>query len=363
MLASRIPLQTAGAVGSSPRAGAAATPAGSLRAGAAAALPQSLRAGIFAALAWSLASGPAGADPGAADHWPLPPGQLERILAREDFEVRSVSSDVGGVMGVRKLGLFFSRSGHELMVKWKRAPDGDADGWNNTPRKEIAAYEIQKWFLDPDDYVVPTIVARCIPLDTYADIEPDTSPNLPGTRCVMGVLVIWIENVGIDDPIYEEEIFRENPRYARHIANMNLLTYLIEHEDGRRNNFLTSDDKTDRRIFSIDNGVSFGARVKNWFVWNWNSIRVPALPEQVIERLRGVGPERMGGLGVLVELRAGDDGVLRPVARGENTEPDRGSRVREGWIQLGLTRGEIEDLQKRLDDLLARVDEGEQPLF
>ncbi len=311
----------------------------------------------------SLAVGLAHAEPGAEAHWPLPPGQLEHVLAHDDFEIRSVSGDVGGVMGVRKLGLHFPKGGRDLKVKWKRAPDGDADGWNNTPRKEIAAYQIQKWFLDPEDYLVPTIVARCVPLDVYAPVDAEARPNLPGTRCVMGVLVIWIENVGIDDPIYEEARFLEDQRYAHHLANMNILTYLIEHEDGRRNNFLTADDKSDRRIFSIDNGVSFGAKVKNWFVWNWNEIRVPALRKGTIERLRQVTPERVQELGVVAEQRADDDGVLRPVAHGANPDPGRGSRVRDGWIQLGLTRGEIESLQERLDQLLAKVDEGEQPLF
>ncbi|MDJ0847461.1 MAG: hypothetical protein QNK04_03665 [Myxococcota bacterium] len=318
---------------------------------------------LLAALG-SLGGLPAQAGPrGAETHWPLPPGQLEHVLSREAFEIRSVSADVGGVMGVRKLGIHVPKLGRDLDVKWKRAPDGDADGWNNTPRKEIAAYEIQKWFLDPEDYLVPTIVARCLPLELYEQVEANAKPNLPGTRCVMGVLVIWIENVGIDDPIYEEARFREDERYARHIANMNILTYLIEHEDGRRNNFLTADDKSDRRIFSIDNGVSFGAKVKNWFVWNWNVIRVPALREEAVARLRRVTPERVQQLGVVSEQRAGDDGVLRPVEPSENADPGRGSRVREGWIQLGLTRGEIEDLQERLDRLLERIDAGEQPLF
>jgi hypothetical protein len=300
---------------------------------------------------------------GAQSHWPLPPAELERILALEDFQILDVKGGVGGVMGVRKLTLRFPASGQELKVKWKRAPDGDADGWNNTPRKEIAAYEIQKWFLDPADYVVPTIAPRCIPLAVYAPVEEDAEPNLPGASCVMGVLVIWIENVGIEGPIYEEERFREDPLYARHMADFNLLTYLIEHEDGRRNNFLTADDPTDRYIFSIDNGVSFGARIKNWFVRNWDKIRVPALRREDVERLRAVDDERLQALGVVAELRADEDGVLRPVPFTADARPKRGSRVEPGWIQLGLTRDEISDVHDRVERLLRRVDEGKLALF
>lgn len=296
-------------------------------------------------------------------HWPLPPAELERLLGHEPFEIREVKGGVGGVMGVRKLSLHFPGSGQDLTVKWKRAPDGDADGWNNTPRKEIAAYEIQKWFLDPEDFVVPTVVPRCIPFEVYEPVEENATPSMEGSSCAMGVLVIWMENVGIDDEIYEPERFRTDPRYAYHLANMNLLTYLIEHEDGRRNNFLTADDKSDRRIFSIDNGVSFGAKLKNWFVWNWNKIRVPALRRQTIERLRRVGPEQVAALGVVAELAVGDDGVYRPVASSANPDPKHGSRRREGWIQLGLTQHEIEHLQERIDGLLERVEEGRQPVY
>ena len=315
-----------------------------------------LALGALAALAGAEARG-------AETHWPLPPAELERLLGHEPFEIREVKGGVGGVMGVRKLSLHFPGSGRDLTVKWKRAPDGDADGWNNTPRKEIAAYEIQKWFLDPVDYVVPTVVARCIPLATYTPLDEDPRPNLPGCRCVIGVLVIWMENVGIEGPIYEEERFRSDPRYAHHMADLNLLTYLIEHEDGRRNNFLTADDPTDRYVFSIDNGVSFGAKVKNWFTWNWNRIRVPALRRDTIERLRKTDETRIRALGVVAELRADDAGVLRPVEPSPVASPRKGSRVEEGWIQLGLTRGEISDLQERIDRLLADVDAGRVALF
>jgi len=315
------------------------------------------------ALFWAAAAPAPGEPRGAESHWPLPPAEAERALALEDFEIMEVKGDVGGVMGVRKLKIRLPASGRELKVKWKRAPDGDADGWNNTPRKEIAAYEIQKWFLDPEDYVVPTVVARCIPLASYAPLDPGAKPNLPGTSCVMGVLVIWMENVGIEGPIYEEERFRSDPSYAHHMANLNLLTYLIEHEDGRRNNFLTADDPTNRYIFSIDNGVSFGAKVKNWFVWNWNSIRVPALRRETIERLRQVEKARVNALAVVAELRADEAGVLRPVEPSPVVRPGKGSRVEQGWIQLGLSRGEIADLQKRIDRLLADVDRERVALF
>jgi hypothetical protein len=144
---------------------------------------------------------------------------------------------------------------------------------------------------------------------------------------------------------------------------MNLLTYLIEHEDGRKGNFLVSEIESDRRVFSIDNGVSFGAKMKNFFVRNWHKIRVPALRRETIERLRRVTPEQLEALGVLAELRADDAGVLRPVPFSENANPKKGARAEPGWVQLGLSRREIQGLRKRIERLLAQVDAGRQSVF
>jgi hypothetical protein len=296
-------------------------------------------------------------------HWPLPPTVLERRLALEEFRILSVSGGVGGVMGVKKLRIALESTGQELDVKWKKAPKGDADGWNNTPRKEIAAYEVQKWFLDPSDYVVPTIVTRCIAPEVLEPADPNPKPNLPGTRCVVGAFVIWIDKVTVPEKLYDEERFRSDSLYARHMADFNLLTYLIEHEDGREGNFLVSEIESERRIFSIDNGVAFGARMKNFFVPNWNELRVPALRKETIARLRKIGPEQLEALGVLVEMRADRAGVLRPVDPGPNPEPKKGARAKPGWIQLGLEADEIDAVRKRLESLLADVDAGRVATF
>jgi hypothetical protein len=324
---------------------------------------RSLSAGL-AALLWLGLVAPAWGQPvDPAAHWPLPPADLERRLAHDDFTIRSVRGGVGGVMGVKKLKIVFPDRKDWIAVKWKEAPPRDADGWNNTPRKEIAAYEIQKWFLDPTDYVVPTTVARCIPFDQYGPLDETPKANLRGTRCVLGTLVVWLEEVTVPEKLFEKERFTSDARYAYHMANMNLLTYLIEHEDGRQGNFLVSEIDSDRRVFSIDNGVSFGAKMKNFFVLNWNKIRVPALRRETIERLRRVTPEQIGALGVVAELRADDSGILRAVPFSANANPKKGARVEPGWVQLGLSRREIKNLRKRIERLLAQVDGGRQPVF
>ena len=68
-------------------------------------------------------------------HWPLPPTVLETRLAQDRLEILESRGDVGGVMGVKKLKIQLGEGRDEIFVKWKKAPPGDADGWNNSPRK------------------------------------------------------------------------------------------------------------------------------------------------------------------------------------------------------------------------------------
>ena len=296
-------------------------------------------------------------------NWPAPPEEIERRLADEAFEVRSAESAGGGTTGALKLTLFFPAHGDTLTFKWKPVPGGDADGWNNTPRKEVAAYAVQAWFLDPPDYVVPTIAVRCLPLEALRARGVAAEPSLAGTRCVLGVLSVWLEQVTFPDEIFEAKHFAADPRYAASVGRFNLLTYLVEHQDGRSGNFLASTDPDDPRIFAIDNGIAFGTLIHNWFVRNWDVIRVPALPHTAIARLRRVGRGEIDRLGVLVELHADADGVLELVPPGPNRDPERGARTSPGRLQLGLTRSEIDALETRLRTLLDRVDHGELPLF
>ena len=242
-------------------------------------------------------------------------------------------------------------------------PAGDADGWNNAPRKELAAYALQAWFLDPADYVVPTTALRCLPLETLRSHGVAAEPSLPGTHCVLGVLAVWLEQVTVPERVFELAQFASDAQYAANVGRFNLLTYLVEHKDGRAGNFLVSKTPEDRRVFAIDNGIAFDSTVKNWFVPNWNVIRVPAVPHVEIERLRRIDRSAIDRLGVVTELKADSDGMLKAVPPGPNRDPESGARVAEGWLQLGLTRSELDGLEARLHELLARVDRGELPLF
>lgn len=297
------------------------------------------------------------------EHAALPAENLERLLAYEEIGIRSESPVGEGVTGAFKDVVFFPAHDVEITVKWRPVPDGDADGWNNSPRKEIAAYTIQKWFLDPADYVVPTLAARCIPLDQYRKRHPEARASIAGTRCVLVVAAIWLENVRVPKTLYDARRFSEDPVYAYHLANFNLLARLIDHRDGRRGNILVSVDPANPRVFAVDNGIAFGPKMYNVFVRNWDEIRVPALPKKSIDRLRRVTAADLESLGVLLEMHADAGGVLQHVPAGTNLAPFKGSRGGRGSIQLGLTRAEIDGVGERLRDVLERVDAGKLAVF
>ena len=306
----------------------------------------------------SAAEGPDAARPPG---WPLPPAHLEALLATAPFHVTHVDRHIGGVSGAVRLEIRFPETGQELAVKWKATPRGRADGWNNSPRREIAAYEVQKLFLDPPDYVVPTAALRCIPTRDYWPIRGRPAPTWEGTPCVLGLLSVWIAEVRADPLVLDRERFRTDRAYARELAHLNLLTYLIAHRDGRPGNFLES--RLGPRVYAVDNGISFGTLVHNFLVPNWDVLRVPALPRDTVARLRRVGEGELRALGVVAELRWDRLAGLAPAPRGPNLDPRTGVRRTPGRLQIGLSRSEIDGLRSRLRELLARVDRGEIPLF
>ena len=291
------------------------------------------------------------------------PAEEDRVVQRLESEPAKVVSDRpagGGVTGARRLVVRFA-DGEEMELKWKPVPTG-MDGANNSPRKEIAAYQLQRLLLDPADHVIPTTILRCMPLEAYDDVGRP-SPNPEDAGCVLGEAEIWLDDVHIPERVYDREIFRRDPVYAGHVADMNLVTYLIDHRDGRSNNFLMSNDPANRRVFSIDNGISFDPMIFNYFVRNWNEIRVPALRRAAVDRLRHLPPDALERLQVVAQMERGEGGVFLHVPRTVAREPAKGISFDGRSLQLGLTRKEIEKLRARIDALLEEVDSGDRKLF
>jgi hypothetical protein len=288
----------------------------------------------------------------------------EQLMAFADVELVEVRDTRGGTSGAERVKLHCPRAGEGFWVKAKRVPE-DLDGINNAPRKELAAYAIQRLFLDPEDYVVPTSVSRCFPLDVYRQHHPGASSTLEGTRCVLVLLSLWLQDVTVPEKLYDQQRFLEDSGYAYYLSNFNLFTYLIDHRDGRAGNFLVARDDGRRQVFVVDNGVSFDPDFPfyNWFVPNWHALRVASLRRDSIERLRRLEEKDLEFLLVVEQLESDEEGILRPVPPTTPIDPGEGASVRDGVVQFGLTEDEIEEVWERIEELLEDVDGGEIPLF
>jgi hypothetical protein len=308
--------------------------------------------------------------PGAGKNWPLPPAQVEELLTTGAGEVRHREPVGAGVTGAERFDVFFKAVNRTLRIKWKAAPPGDVESWNNNPRKELAAYAIQTWFLPPEHYVVPTTVARCVRLADYRRLDPEAQPTLAGTQCVFGVQALWLDDVEIPEVLWDEERFQRDAAYARHIANFNVLSYLVQSRDTTRENVLMAKDPKNPRVFSVDNGIAFDPALYNPFLNNWDTIRVPALPRDTVERLRRLDDDADDELAVVAQFEVDEEGMLRsvrPIRRPDDDEDeaDRATGVRwaDGVLELGLTESEIDQVEDRLEQLLEDVGAGRIPLF
>jgi len=116
-------------------------------------------------------------------------------------------------------------------------------------------------------------------------------------------------------------------------------------------------------IFAIDNGISFGPLVFNYFVPNWTHLRVAAVRTETIERLRGLSREDLDFLLVVSQLEVDENGMFHNVEPGPPIDPDGGANARDGVVQFGLKRKEIDAVYARIQKLVAAVDAGEVPGF
>jgi hypothetical protein len=291
----------------------------------------------------------------------LPIAEIERRFQFEDLDIFK-SEDLRKNGSVKRVILRWS-DGSYARAKWKRAPH-NGHTRNNAPRFELAAYQYQKLFLHENEYVVPPTVMRSLPVTKYQEIEKRTAkiePTFDNTKSVCFVLQYWLENVNTND-VYSKERFQSDLTYARSLANMNLLCYLIKHNDSNVGNFLISTDPNEPRVFAVDNGMAFDSR-ESPRGQEWRVIRVKRLPNLTVERVRHIQLQDLHQtLGVVLQYEV-QDGQLKFVESTENINPKKGVRVSEDVIQFGLTDREIDDIFKRQQQLIKRIETGKIKLF
>jgi hypothetical protein len=286
-----------------------------------------------------------------------PVADLEKLLAAEPLAIIQAKISRPLAKGDITLRAQVSFGGAPpLEVKLRHADPG-ADSFNNVPRYDLAAYELQKLFLDPAEYVVPPTALRMVPLAEFAKYSPLVERTFPVAQQVLAVVQYWLNNVTNAEDVYRPAQFAADPLYARHIGQLNILTYLVNHRDSNLGNFLIGRQEVGARLFSIDHGVAFGSESSDRGEL-WKVMRVNRLPADTVARLRKIDAATLQArLGVLAQWRLQGD-VFVPVATGKNLAETRGVRRDKEDLQMGLTRPEILEVNKLLQKLLEQVDRG-----
>ena len=312
---------------------------------------------VAAMIARSAAAQPSGPD----GNLPLPAPELQRRMQNEPFEIVAVGKTHGGIMTTEKVTMAFP-DGTKVKAKWKEAPS-DGEGWNNSPRRELAAYTVQQLFLDPDDYIVPPVAVRCIPFDDYRPISktatPDPAAHEVRPRHALGVAG---ERAGAGQGLGPEALragpaLRLSLRQPQHPHRPDQASRRQAKQFPDLHRRAQPADLLGRQRHQLRR------HVYNFFTWHFDQIRVGGLPKQSIERLQQVKPEQLERLAVLLELQPDAEGILRPAPATPGTNRDEGVRMVGNGIQFGLTTEEIAAINQRMQALLADVRDGKEQVF
>jgi len=288
---------------------------------------------------------------------PIPVAELERMLVTEPLQIVSAEISRPKAKGDITLKAEVSFGGRPpFRVKLRKSEPG-AESFNNVPRYDIAAYELQRLLMDPAEYVMPPTALRMIPLADFQRYSPDVKPTFKGADEVLGVVQYWLQEIKVVADVYDPARFEADPVYARHIGQLNVFTFLIEHRDSNVGNFLISKAEQGPRVFSIDHGVAF-ASLDSDRGTAWLDMRVNRLPKDTIARVRALTKDELTArLSAFAqwELRGGHY-VAVPLT--ENKWPSRGVRIKDGVVQMGLTRAEIAAIDRQVKRLVHQIDFG-----
>lgn len=294
--------------------------------------------------------------------------EIEHLLEAEPV-VLGIADPPTGAQGAKILTLKASgpRGISVFRAKWR--PQSSAD-LINEPRKELAAYAVQRLFLADGEEVSPPTVAHCFPLDEYRQFVKNEQPTFPVADCVLGFASYWLEDVqsvsaarsdgvlGSGEGVWDAARFDRDTLYRESVAKTNLLMFLIHHGDAHDDQFLLETTPHGARAFVVDNSIAFLSIPNPMLLFrkDWSNIHVPWLPKRAIERLRQLKDEDYARLGTVAELELKDRQLVTP--SNLDRAPDGGTTM--SWhgsrLRFGLTNNEIDLVRSRVAALLARPD-------
>jgi hypothetical protein len=288
----------------------------------------------------------------------LPIADLEHMLQAEPMQI--VNAEISrpkakGDITLKADVAFADRP--PIRVKVRKAERG-AQAFNNVPRYDLAAYELQKLLMDAEEYVVPPTALRMVPMAQMKTYSSDVKATFPDSDDVLCVVQYWLQDVTAPADVLVPARFESDALYARHIGQLNVLTYLISHRDSNLGNFLISAAPQGARVFSIDHGVAFASEGSDRGEL-WRSMRVKRLPVDTVARLRKFTEADLDTrLGVLAEWKLENSHYVA-VAPGKNLRPISGVRRKDGIVQMGLSGPEIGAVWSRAQKLLKMIDDGD----
>ncbi len=298
-----------------------------------------------------------------------PASQVEEMLAG-DLEILSMDDTPSGSQGAKILTLRGWTRGQATVfrVRWRAQ---SSSGLVNEPRKELAAYAVQKLFLNEDELIAPPTMAHCFPIGHYLRFAPKESPTFASADCVLGFASLWLEGVKTvesaredhwlddGDGIWDEGLFEKNAMYRASVGNANLLTHLINHGDAHELQFMLEKTPRGLRTYVVDNSIALRS-IKNPMLLlreDWSQVQVPSLPSRAIARLKALTAQDVARLATITELEL-HDRQLSVTKQPLETPPSDPKEM--SWhgdrLRIGLTQGEIELVSSRIRDLLARPD-------
>ncbi len=255
-----------------------------------------------------------------------------------------------------RTALLAENSDFFFRAKIKPAAEG-GKAYNNEPRLELAAYILQKMFLDSSDYVVPPTAIRAFTMQQFNAVNPNARPTFEGYPLIFCTLQYWLPEIS-DKNVYDETRLRRDSLYAYHWGNLNAFTYIIHHNDGNIGNVVVSTDSLSPHVYAVDNGISFDAPESRRGS-RWRDLRLKHLPRKTFERLQEITLQNLEDqLAVCAQFDLGS-GDGRPVAPTAVIDPYRGVRIEGDTVQFGLTKNEIRHLHERIRYLIRLVEDGE----
>lgn len=296
------------------------------------------------------------------------PSDIERLMNAE-LEILGMDDTPNGIQGARVLTLLSGEPPGNVVFRAKWRPLSSADAIND-PREELAAYAVQRLFLDEAELVVPPTTAHCFAGSKYRHWLPEAHPSLRGADCVLGFLSYWLEDsrtvqnahktglLGPGKGIWDKQLFESDHAYRDSVSNGNLLTYLINHGDAHEDQFVLQKSPRGLRAFVVDNSIAFNS-IKNpmmLFREDWSQIQVPALSAKAISRLKALTAADFARLGNISELALEGEELVH-ISPSEPLASDGTAMTWNGsHLRIGLTSSEIDLVATRTRDLLKRPD-------